>query len=64
MEPFTGIALALATISPSRQAEVNVRIHAVARVSEEKWNADPRRTEKLIRDEQGHELLLRLIEFE
>lgn len=61
---FIGVALVLATIAPPKQAEAIVRIHAVARVSEDEWKADQRRTEKLIRDEQGRELLLRLIEFE
>lgn len=56
--------LALATISPWKQVEASVQIYSAARVSENEWTADHRRTEKLIRDEQGRELLLRLIEFE
>lgn len=64
MELFTGIAIVLASVSPLRQAEASVRIHAVAKISEADWAANPRRTEKLVRDEQGRELLLRLIEFE
>ena len=64
MELFTAIVSAMVTMSPLREARASVRIHAAAKASEAEWTADPRRTEKLIRDEQGRELLLRLIEFE
>ena len=60
----TGVLLALATLSPSGQADASVRILSAARATEADWTADTRRTEKLIRDEQGRALLLRLIEYE
>ena len=64
MELFTAVVSAMIAISPHREARASVRIHAAAKASEAEWTAAARRTEKLIRDEQGREILLRLIEFE
>jgi len=55
-----------APLEPRREATAAVRIERRSIATREEWNAIPksRRREVTIRDEQGRELLLRLIENE
>jgi hypothetical protein len=55
-----------AHVEPRRDATATVRIERPSIVRRDTWNAIPRsrRREVTIRDEQGRELLLRLIENE
>lgn len=53
-----------ATPLPAASARVSIRILQPARVSERLWRSSPRRSERLIVDEQGRKLRLRTIDFE
>jgi hypothetical protein len=64
-----GMLLAVVTTTPPatlppKPATVSVRVLKATRVSEEIWKAEPRRVERVVRDQDGREVRLRLIEFE
>jgi hypothetical protein len=57
-------ALSSATAPPPSQARAMVRIERAVTVSEADWSKAERRSERLVVDERGQLLQLRLVEFE
>lgn len=56
--------LSSAPAEPQRQARAAVRIERAAKASQADWSKSERRSERLILDELGRPLRLRLIELE
>ena len=61
---FFAVAAAVATVPAAPKARATLRVMKPAAVSEQLWRAREGRKERIIMDEQGRQLRLRLIEYE
>lgn len=58
------VAAAVATVPAAQKARAILRVMKPAAVSEQLWRDREARVERIIIDEQGRQLRLRLIEYE